>query len=46
MCVYLVVLLEDVVHLSHILTGDCFDDVAFVVRGVEASPTPTLGITV
>ena len=33
-------------HLSHILAADGFDDVALVVRGMEAGPTPSLGLNV
>lgn len=43
---HLMVLLEDVVHLCHILAADGLYDVAFVTRHVEASPTPSLGFTV
>lgn len=40
------VFLENVMHLGHILAADGLDDVAFVVRGMKAGPTPSLGLTV
>ena len=43
---HLVVLLEDVVHLRHILARDGLDDVALVVGGVEAGTAPPLGLAV
>jgi hypothetical protein len=43
---HLVVLLEDVVHLGHVLAGDGLDDVALVVGGVEAGAAPPLGLAV
>lgn len=33
-------------HLGHILAADGLDDVAFVIRGMEAGPAPSLGLTV
>lgn len=41
---YLVVLLQDIVHLGDIFTSDGLDDVPFVVGCVESSPTPSLGV--
>lgn len=41
---YLVVLLQDVVHLSHILTGNGLDDVSLVIGSVKTSPTACLGV--
>lgn len=40
------VLLEDVVHLGHVLAADGLDDVALVVRRVEAGAAPSLGLAV
>lgn len=42
----LMVLLEDVVHLGHVLAADGLDDVALVVRRVEAGAAPPLGLAV
>lgn len=42
----LMVLLEDVVHLGYILAADGLDDVALVVRRVEAGAAPSLGLAV
>lgn len=42
---HLVVLFEDVVHLSHVLAAYGFDDVPLVVGGVEASSTTALSFT-
>lgn len=42
----LMVLLEDVVHLGHVLAADGFDDVALVIRRVEAGAAPSLGLAV
>ncbi len=39
------VFFENVMHLGHILAADGLDDVAFVVRGMEAGPAPSLGLT-
>ena len=33
-------------HLCHILAADGLDDIAFVVRGVEAGPASSLGLAV
>lgn len=33
-------------HLCHVLAADGFDDVAFVIRGVEAGAAPSLGVSV
>lgn len=44
-CSHLVVLFEDVVHLSHVLAAYGFDDVPLVVGGVEASTTTALSFT-
>lgn len=33
-------------HLCHVLAADGLDDVAFVIRGMEAGPAPSLGLTV
>lgn len=40
------VLLEDVVHLGHVLAADGLDDVALVVRRVEAGAAPALRLAV
>lgn len=45
LCPHLVVLLENVVHLSHVLAAYGLDDVPLVVGGVEASTTTTLSFT-
>lgn len=42
----LMVLLEDVVHLGHVLAADGLDNVALVVRRVEAGAAPSLGLAV
>lgn len=39
------ILLQDVVHLSHIFTGDDLDDVLLVVGGVKARAAAALGVT-
>lgn len=39
------VLLEDVVHLGHVLAADGFDDVPLVIGGVKASATSALSFT-
>lgn len=41
---YLVVLLEDVVHLSHVLAGNGLDDVSFVIGRVKPSPAASLRV--
>lgn len=41
---YLVVLLQDVVHFSHVLAGNGLDDVSLVVGSVKTSPTACLGV--
>lgn len=38
------IFLQDVVHLSHIFTGDNLDDVLLVVRGVKACAAASLGV--
>lgn len=43
---HLMVFLQNVVHLSHILTADGLDDVAFVIRRMESGTAPSLGLTV
>lgn len=40
------VFLEDVVHLSDVLTGNGFDYEAVVVAGEEAVVKATLGVTI
>lgn len=45
MSFYLMILLQDVVHLSHIFTGDDLDDILLVVGGVKARATAALGVT-
>lgn len=42
---YLVVLLQNIVHLGHVLAGDDLDDVPLVVWSVETSSTAALSIT-
>lgn len=42
---YLVVLLQNVVHLGHVLAGDDLDDVSLVVWSVETSSTAALSVT-
>jgi hypothetical protein len=39
-----VVLLQDVVHLCHVLTGNGLDDVSFIIRRVKPSPAASLGV--
>lgn len=39
------ILLQDVVHLSHVFTGDNLDDVLLVVGGVKARAAAALGVT-
>lgn len=41
---YLVVFLQDVVHLGHVFAGDGLDDISFVIGRVE--PCPTAGLRV
>lgn len=43
---YLVVLLQDVVHLGDVLAGHGFDNKAVVVACQEAVPEATLGVAV
>ena len=33
-------------HLCHVLAADGLDDVALVIRGMEAGPAPSLGLAV
>lgn len=44
MAFYLMIFLQDVVHLSHIFTGDNLDDVLLVVRGVKPCTATALGV--
>lgn len=41
---YLMILLQDVVHLSHVFARDDLDDVLLVVGGVKASAAAALGV--
>ena len=40
-CYYLVILLQNAVHLSHVLTADCFDYVLFIEGQEKARATAT-----
>lgn len=40
------IFLQNVMHLRNILAADGLNDIAFVIRGMEAGPAPSLGLTV